>query len=151
MPARTGSKPSCACRAASPANDTFSRLFQALDPAAFAETFAQWTQGLRQRLEREVIALDGKAARRATVAGQSPRHLVSAWATESGLTLRQLELAGCIITADALHCQKTIAREITEAEADYVLALKGNQAPCMRKCGRIRPTRSPGRIRNWPR
>ena len=130
-----------------PSHDTFNRLFQALDPAAFAEAFAQWTQGLRGRLDGEVVALDGKAARRATAAGQGPRHLVSAWATESGLTLgqlqvaeksseltavpallRQLELAGCIVTADALHCQKTIAREIVEADADYVLALKGNQA-----------------------
>lgn len=129
-----------------PSHDTFNRLFQALDPAAFADTFAQWTQTLRQRLAREVVALDGKAARRATAAGQSPRHLVSAWATENGLTLgqlqvteksneitvvpallRQLELAGCIVTADALHCQKNIAKEITEADADYVLALKGNQ------------------------
>lgn len=129
-----------------PSHDTFNRLFQALDPATFAEAFAQWTQGLRERLDREVVALDGKAARRATRAGQSPRHLVSAWATESGLTLgqlqvaeksneitavptllRQLELAGCLVTADALHCQKAIAREITDADADYVLALKGNQ------------------------
>lgn len=129
-----------------PSHDTFNRLFQALDPAAFAETFAQWTQTLRQRLDREVVALDGKAARRATQAGQSPRHLVSAWAAENGLTLgqlqvteksneitvvpallRQLELAGCIVTADALHCQKNIAKEVIEADADYVLALKGNQ------------------------
>ena len=128
-------------------HDTFNRLFQALDPAAFAGTFAYWTQGLRESLGREVVALDGKAARRAVAAGQCPRHLVSAWATASGLTLgqlqvaeksneitavpallRQLELAGCIVTADALHCQKTIAREIVEADADYVLALKGNQA-----------------------
>jgi predicted transposase YbfD/YdcC len=130
-----------------PSHDTFNRLFQALDPAAFAETFAHWTQSLRESLGREVVALDGKAARRAVVAGENPRHLVSAWATDSGLTLgqlqvaeksneltavpallRQLELAGCIITADALHCQKTIAQEIIEADADYVLALKGNQA-----------------------
>jgi predicted transposase YbfD/YdcC len=130
-----------------PSHDTFNRLFQALDPAAFAETFAHWTQSLRESLGREVVALDGKAARRAVVAGENPRHLVSAWATDSGLTLgqlqvaeksneltavpallRQLELAGCIVTADALHCQKTIAREILEADADYVLALKGNQA-----------------------
>ena len=129
-----------------PSHDTFNRLFQALDPTAFADTFAQWTQGLRQHLDREVVALDGKAARRAAAAGQSPRHLVSAWATENGLTLgqlqvteksneikvvpallRQLELAGCIVTADALHCQKTIAKEIIDADADYVLALKGNQ------------------------
>ena len=112
-------------------HDTFNRLFQALDPAAFAETFAHWTQGLRESLDREVVALDGKAARRAVEAGQSPRHLVSVWATENGLTLgqslvteksneitavpallRQLELAGCIVTADALHCQKETAREI---------------------------------------
>lgn len=129
-----------------PSHDTFNRLFQALDPTAFAEAFAQWTQTLRQRLEREVVALDGKAARRATAVGQSPRHLVSAWATEHGLTLgqlqvaeksneitavpallRQLELAGCIVTADALHCPKAIAKEIIAADAAYVLALKGNQ------------------------
>jgi len=127
-------------------HDTFNRLFQGLDPAAFAETFAHWTQGLRESLDREVVALDGKAVRRAVAGGQSPRHLVSVWATENGLTLgqslvaeksneitavpallRQLELAGCIVTADALHCQKETAREIIEADADYVLALKGNQ------------------------
>ena len=130
-----------------PSHDTFNRLFQALDPGAFAEAFATWTQGLRAGRGPEVVALDGKAARRAVDAGRSPRHLVSAWATESGLTLgqlqvaeksneltavpallRQLELAGCIVTADALHCQKAVAREITEADADYVLALKGNHA-----------------------
>ena len=129
-----------------PGHDTFTRVFQALDPVAFAEAFAMWTQGLGERLGREVVALDGKAARRAVEAGRSPRHRVSAWAAESGLVLgqlqvpeksnetaavpallRQLELAGCIVTADALHCQKSIAKEIIEADADYVLALKGNQ------------------------
>ena len=129
-----------------PGHDTFTRVFQALDPVAFAEAFAMWTQGLGERLGREVVALDGKAARRAVDAGQNPRHLVSAWAVESGLVLgqlqvedksneitavpallRQLELAGCIVTADALHCQRSIAREIIEADADHVLALKGNQ------------------------
>lgn len=112
-----------------PSHDTFNRLFQALNPAAFAEAFAQWTQGVRERLDRKVVALDGKAARRATVAGQNPRPLVSAWATESGLTLgqRQVSEKSNEITADALPCQTTIAKEITEADADYVLALKGNQ------------------------
>lgn len=130
-----------------PGHDTFTRVFRALDPVAFAEAFAMWTQGLGERLGREVVALDGKAARRAAEAGRNPRHLVSAWATESGLVLgqvqvseksneitavpallRQLELAGCIVTADALHCQRSIAQEIIEADADYVLALKGNQS-----------------------
>ena len=130
-----------------PSHDTFNRLFQALDPVAFAEAFAQWAQGLLGHVAGEVVALDGKAARRATAAGQSPRHLVSAWPRRAAspsansrsaeksneitavrALLRQLELAGCIVTADALHYQKTIAKEIIEADADYVLALKGNQA-----------------------
>ena len=51
-------------------HDTFDLLFQALDPAAFAETFAHWTQGLRNHLGREIVALDGKAARRAVETGQ---------------------------------------------------------------------------------
>lgn len=132
-----------------PSHDTFNRLFQALDPAAFAETFALWTQSLRVTLpagEREIVALDGKAARRALNAGENARCLVSAWATDNGLALgqiqvadksneitavpallRALELTGCVVTADALHCQKNTAKEIKEADADYVLALKGNQ------------------------
>ena len=136
-----------------PRHDTFNRVFQALCPQAFAECFARWTQGVRGRLRRgapaeegEVVALDGKALRRARARTAETRTIVSAWATEHGLALgqsavvsksneitavpdllRALELAGCIVTLDALHCQKTTAREIHEADADYVLALKGNQ------------------------
>ena len=132
-----------------PSHDTFNRLFAVLDPTAFAETFAAWTESVRATLpagQREIVALDGKAARRAVNAGEDTRYLVSAWATENGLALgqvqvadksneitavpallRALELTGCVVTADALHCQKNTAREIVEADADYVLALKGNQ------------------------
>ena len=132
-----------------PSHDTFNRLFQMLDPTAFAETFACWTEGLRGALPtggREIVALDGKAARRAVNAGEDTRYLVSAWATGQGLTLgqvqvadksneitavpallRALELTGCVVTADALHGQKNTAKEIKEADADYVLALKGNR------------------------
>jgi predicted transposase YbfD/YdcC len=129
-----------------PSHDTFNRVFQALDPARWADSLARWTQSVRAALGGEVVALDGKSLRRALNAGEDMRVIVSAWASESGLLLgqrkvrdksneitvvpellRTLELAGCIVTADALHCQKTIAREIVEADADYVLALKGNQ------------------------
>jgi predicted transposase YbfD/YdcC len=129
-----------------PSHDTFNRLFQALDPKTFADCLARWTQSVRTVLGGEVVALDGKSLRRALHSGEDARMIVSAWATESGLLLgqrktrdksneitvvpellRALELAGCIITADALHCQKNIAKEIIEADADYVLALKGNQ------------------------
>ena len=138
-----------------PSHDTFNRLFAVLDPAAFAETFAAWTESVRAALPpgaREIVALDGKAARRARNAGEDTRYLVSAWATENGLALgqvqvadksneitavpallRALELSGCVVTADALHCQKNTAKEIKEADADYVLALKGNQGTAYRE------------------
>jgi predicted transposase YbfD/YdcC len=133
-------------RNGAPKHDTYNRVFQALDPKAFSDGLARWTQSVRTVLGGEVVALDGKALRRALNHGEDPRVIVSAWATESGLLLgqrkvrdksneitlvpellRALELAGCIVTADALHCQKNIAKEIREADADYVLALKGNQ------------------------
>ena len=129
-----------------PSHDTFNRVFQALDPARWADSLSRWTQTVRTVLGGEVVALDGKSVRRALNAGEDFRVIVSAWATESGLLLgqrkvrdksneitvvpellRALELAGCIVTADAMHCQKNIAKEIIEADADYVLALKGNQ------------------------
>jgi predicted transposase YbfD/YdcC len=129
-----------------PSHDTFNRVFAALKPEAFLDCFLGWTQSLRQALTHEIVALDGKALRRAVRRGQSARYIVSAWAQSHGLVLGQLkvadksneitalpqllrvlELAGCIVTIDAMGCQKAIAKEIIEADADYVLALKGNQ------------------------
>lgn len=128
-----------------PSHDTFNRVFAALKPEAFLECFLRWTQSLRQAVAQEIVALDGKALRRAARRGQSARYVISAWAQSRGLVLGQLkvadksneitalphllrvlELAGCIVTIDAMGCQKTIAKEIIEADADYVLALKGN-------------------------
>jgi len=129
-----------------PAHDTFNRVFAALKPETFLDCFLRWTQSLRQTVAHEIVALDGKALRRALNRGQSPRYIVSAWAQGNGLVLGQLkvadksneitarpqllhvlELAGCIVTIDAMGCQKTIAKEIIEADADDVLALKRNQ------------------------
>lgn len=135
-----------------PSHDTFNRLFQAMDPNAWADALGRWTQSVRTALGGEVVALDGKSLRRALNQGEDMRTIVSAWATQSGLLLGQrkvrdksneitvvpellqmLELSGCIVTADALHCQKQIAKEIIEADADYVLALKGNQGTAFRE------------------
>jgi predicted transposase YbfD/YdcC len=129
-----------------PSHDTFNRLFAALDPKEFLECFLRWTQSLRQAVAQEIVALDGKALRRALNKNEAPKYVVSAWAESNGLVLGQLkvqdksneitavpellrvlELAGCIVTVDAMGCQKKIAKEIIEADADYVLALKGNQ------------------------
>lgn len=129
-----------------PSHDTFNRVFAALDPKQFLDCFLNWTQSVRAAIPREIVALDGKALRRALDGEQSVKYIVSAWAEGNGLVLGQikvadksneitalpellrvLELSGCIVTIDAMGCQKKIAREIIEADADYVLALKGNQ------------------------
>lgn len=128
-----------------PSHDTFNRVFAALDPQQFLDSFLRWTQSLRQAVSQEIVALDGKALRRAVAADQRVKYVVSAWAESNGLVLGQLkvadksneitalptllrvlELAGCIVTVDAMGCQKKIAKEIIDADADYVLALKGN-------------------------
>jgi predicted transposase YbfD/YdcC len=128
-----------------PSHDTFNRVLAALDPEKFLECFLAWTQSVRQAVGQEIVALDGKALRRALDGEGSIKYIVSAWAEGNGLVLGQLkvadksneitavprllrvlELSGCIVTLDAMGCQKNIAREIIEADADYVLALKGN-------------------------
>ena len=76
-----------------PSHDTFNRVFQALDPAAFLECFVRWTQSLRAAVREEIVALDGKALRRALAAGASAPVLVSAWARENGLVLGQLQVS----------------------------------------------------------
>lgn len=129
-----------------PSHDTFNRVFAALNPKEFLDCFLRWTQSLRQAVHQEIVALDGKALRRALDKDENVKYVVSAWAESNGLVLGQfkvadktneitavpellrvLELSGCIVTTDAMGCQKKIAKEIIEADADYVLALKGNQ------------------------
>jgi predicted transposase YbfD/YdcC len=129
-----------------PSHDTFNRVFAALDPTKFLECFLAWTQSVRQAVGQEIVALDGKALRRAAGGDHAVKYIVSAWAEDNGLVLGQLkvadksneitavprllrvlELSGCIVTLDAMGCQRNIAKEIMEADADYVLALKGNQ------------------------
>ena len=129
-----------------PSHDTFGRVFAAINPRLFSESFMAWTQALRQSLNQEIVAIDGKTLRRSHRDGRGPIHMVSAWARENGLVLgqlkvdeksneitaipqllRTLELSNCIVTIDAMGCQKQIAAEICNGDADYVLALKGNQ------------------------
>jgi len=132
-------------------HDTFNRVFGLLDAQAFGQRFLQWTQAICQLTEGEVVAIDGKALRASVDGpkGKSAIYLVSAWACGNGLVLAQrkvgeksneitaipkllevLVLKGCIVTIDAIGCQKQIAHQIIEQEADYILALKANQ-PCL--------------------
>lgn len=129
-----------------PSHDTFNRVFGLIDPAQFRDCFVTWTQGLRTTIAGELVALDGKTLRGSRTRDHGPVHLVNVWAAQNRLVLgqlkvadhsneitalppllRALELAGCVVTVDAIGCQKTVAREIHEADAEYVLALKANQ------------------------
>ncbi|MDB6130802.1 MAG: ISAs1 family transposase [Verrucomicrobiales bacterium] len=113
-----------------PSHDTFNRVFEALDPKKFQECFLGWTESMRQAIPQEIVALDGKALRRALNKNESPKYVVSAWAEGNGLVLgqlqveeksneitavpqllRALQLAGCIVTLDAMGCQKKIAKK----------------------------------------
>jgi predicted transposase YbfD/YdcC len=131
-----------------PSHDTFGRVFARLDPAALMACIQQWLDALGTAVAGEIVAIDGKTLRGSfdRAAGKNPLHLVSAWACDARLTLGQvavdaksneitaiplllelLDLKGCIVTIDAMGCQKEIADAIQAREADYVLAVKENQ------------------------
>jgi len=127
--------------------DTFERVFAVLDPKGFERAFREWVAGVIPALKQEqVIAIDGKTSRRTTSkAAAQPLHMVSAFAAEVGLVLgqvatdqksneitaipqllRTLDVAGCLVTIDAMGTQTAIAGEIRERGADYVLCVKDN-------------------------
>jgi predicted transposase YbfD/YdcC len=131
-----------------PSHDTFGRVFARLDPAALLDCLRRWLDALGAAVAGEVVAIDGKTLRGSfdAAAGQSPLHLVSAWACDARLTLGQvavdqksneiaaiplllelLDLKGCVVTLDAMGCQTEIAAAIRGRGADYVLAVKDNQ------------------------
>ncbi len=132
-----------------PSHDPFGRVFARIDPAQFEAGFLRWVQAVARTARAEVIALDGKTVRRSgeTSSGKRPLHLVSAWATAQRLVLAQeavetkaneittvpvllarLDVAGQIVTIDAIGCQREIAAQIIDGQGDYVLALKANQS-----------------------
>jgi predicted transposase YbfD/YdcC len=131
-----------------PSHDTIERVLIAINPAEFHKCFTNWVSELCASTSGELIAIDGKTSRSSydTSKKQSPIHLVNAWSTHNGIVLGQykvddksneitaipkllnmLQVEGCIISVDAMGCQKDIAKQIIAAKADYILALKGNQ------------------------
>ena len=131
-----------------PSHDTFGRVFAQLNAQEFQNCFFRWVKGLQKAIEGEVIAIDGKTLRHSydRMIGKGAIHMVSAWACTNHLVLGQtkvdeksneitaipellsmLEVKGCIVTIDAMGYQTKIAQQIKSKEADYVLALKGNQ------------------------
>jgi predicted transposase YbfD/YdcC len=131
-----------------PSDDTFRRVFGRIDPSQFQQRFLEWVRAVSELTQGQVIAIDGKQSRRSydRATGKTAIYMVSAWASENQMVLGQtkvaaksneikaipellkmLEIAGCIVTIDAMGCQTEIAAKIVDKEADYVLAVKGNQ------------------------
>lgn len=134
-----------------PSHDTFSRVFRQLDPSGFERAFQgfmkAFSAGLKLKRPRGVVAIDGKALRCAYDRGRShmPALMVTAWGAQTRMALANvlageggeaaaaravielLQLKGCVVTADALHCRRDTAEAILARKGDYVLAVKDNQ------------------------
>lgn len=130
-----------------PSADTFERIWRRMDSKAFKTSFRRWTESIRKKIKGEVISIDGKTSRGSEDDDRGPVHMVSAWLSEQKMVLGQiavpektneitavpelikmLDIGGCIITADAMSCQKAIVAEIIGKKADYAIGLKGNQS-----------------------
>ena len=136
-----------------PSHDTIGRVFAMLDPKALESAFRAWTRAVAVLTKGEVVAFDGKTLRRSfRKAGCGLFvHMVSAWATGNRMVLGQVKvddksneitaipellgllcLKGCIVTIDAMGCQKEIAAKIVDSAAAYCLTVKDNQ-PTLRE------------------
>ncbi len=130
-----------------PSHDTLGRVFSRRDPEQFQAGFLDWVRSISELTQGEGVAIDGKTLRGSgdRSSGRRPRPRVSAWAAANRLTrgqvktaaksneitaipqlLARLDLRGCLVTIDAMGCQKSIARQIVASEADYLLAVKSN-------------------------
>lgn len=132
-----------------PSADTFRRVFERIDAATFKRCFLAWIESVTTKTDGDIIAIDGKTLRRSfdKGIGKCAIHMVSAWSTANQMVIGQvktdeksneikaipklleiLALKGCIVTIDAMGCQKDIVEKIKQKKGDYVIALKGNQS-----------------------
>ncbi len=128
-----------------PSHDTLGDVFAVIDTEQFSECFSNWVADLSHLAEEEVIAIDGKCLRRSidSASNKAAIYRVSAWSQQNSLVLGQvkvddksneitaipellcrLDIAGAVITLDAMGCQKKIAEQIVQQKGDYVLSLK---------------------------
>lgn len=131
-----------------PSHDTFTELFARLDTLKFYAALESWTMDVAQSLKGETVAFDGKTLRGSfdKASNKSALHSVSAWACGLKMCIglnsvedksneipavqkliEMLDLAGAVVTADAMHCQRETVEKIVAKEADFVLMVKGNQ------------------------
>lgn len=129
-----------------PSHDTYERVFAMIDPKEMESSFQIWVRQTVRMAKGDTVSIDGKTLCGSEDEENRAVHRVSAWANKQRLVLGQiktddksneitavpqlldlLDVEGCVITADAMNCQRAITEKITEKKADYVLGLKGNQ------------------------
>jgi predicted transposase YbfD/YdcC len=136
-----------------PSHDTFSFVFRRLEPKAFEQAFQKFMAAFVEAVGGEkVIAIDGKILKRAFEKGRrhAPQVMVTAWGSEMRMVLAcqgtpegheaqaaldllsLVDIKGVIVTADALHCHRSMAARIKERQGDYALTLKGNRSGLLR-------------------
>jgi predicted transposase YbfD/YdcC len=131
-----------------PSHDRFNAILARVRPEEFEKCLLEWITSLQEITDGQVVAIDGKTLRRSydKASSKSAIHMVSAWATANHISLGQvvvdaksneitaipkllelIEISGALVTIDAMGCQTEIAAKIIAADADYCLAVKGNQ------------------------
>jgi DDE_Tnp_1-associated/Transposase DDE domain len=131
-----------------PSHDTFGRVFALLAPEQLQAGSLSWIQAVARVTDGQVVAIDGKTLRRSydRRSARAAIHMASAWATHNRVVLGQLkteeksneitaipellkvlDVRGCMVTIDAMGCQKAIAEQIVDQGAEYILALKPTQ------------------------
>ena len=131
-----------------PSHDCIAYVISRLPPQEFQRCFISWVNAMKEDVGLEIVAVDGKTARGShdRKNNKKPLHMVSAWGCANRLVFGQevtdeksneitaipkllalLELKGCIVTIDAMGCQRDIAEQIIDQGGDYSLGLKGNQ------------------------
>ena len=127
-----------------PSYSTYERIFQMLKPKELEKFYRSWAKAMHSAEGTSQISIDGKTICGAGAAQKV--HMVSAWAKEGGLCLGQVrteeksneitaipnlleavDVSECVVSIDAMGCQKAIAEKIVAKGADYLLAVKGNQ------------------------
>lgn len=129
-----------------PSDDTFERIFAIIKPDQLEKCFMHWAKSICAIPENEIVSVDGKTIRGSRDDNYSVIHMISAWASNTGIVLGQqrvdeksneipavpqlldiIDVDGCTITSDAMSCQKKTVQKIREKNCNYVICLKGNQ------------------------
>src|SRR5882762_8182832 len=154
-----------------PSHDTFSRVLRRLDPIALESAFTRFMEAFRRALGsatgRSVLAIDGKSLKSAYEKGRAhmPPMMVSVGGVSMRMTFAQTQagtggeaeaairllesvsLKGCVVTADAIHCDRRVVETVKQRGGDYVIALKRHSL--VRSRPRRRPIRADLRDGSW--